>query len=334
MSPSGKADMQGETVLVTGAGGFIGSHLVERLVAGGAAVRAFCRYTSSTSLGNLRELPPDTLAEVDLRFGDLRDGDAMRVAAEGVDVVYHLAASISVAYSYLAPREVVQSNVLGTLNVLTAARDAGVRRVVHMSSSEVYGTAQYTPIDEAHPLHAQSPYAASKVGADKLAETFHLSFDLPVVIARPFNTYGPRQSQRAVIATIVAQARTGAPLSIGATTPTRDFVYVGDTAEALVQLGSGRSHSGETFNISTGVDVSIAEVVDLVGELLGRELEVRTEEGRLRPERSEVFQLLGSSAKLHDAYGWEPRMSLRSGVQAVLDWMESRSGINVEPRAV
>ena len=326
--------MRGETVLVTGAGGFIGSHLVERLVADGAAVRAFCRYTSATALGNLRELSPDALAEVDLRFGDLRDGNVMRAAVEGVDVVYHLAALISVPFSQVAPQEVVESNVLGTLNVLTAAREAGTQRVVHMSSSEVYGTAQYTPIDEAHPLHPQSPYAASKVGADKLAETFNLSFDLPVVIARPFNTYGPRQSQRAVIGTIVAQALPGGPLSIGATTPTRDFVYVGDTVEALLQLGSSRSHSGETFNISTGIDVSVAAVVDLVGELVGRKLEVRTDETRLRPERSEVFQLLGSSAKLRAAYGWEPRMSFRDGIRAVIEWMESRSTVDVEPRAV
>jgi dTDP-glucose 4,6-dehydratase len=331
---SSEVEVRGETVLVTGAGGFIGSHLVERLVADGAAVRAFCRYTSATALGNLRELSPHALAEVDLRFGDLRDGDAMHAAVEGVDVVYHLAAVISVPYSQVAPQEVVESNVLGTLNVLTAARDVGTPRVVHMSSSEVYGTAQYTPINEAHPLHPQSPYAASKVGADKLAETFNLSFDLPVVIARPFNTYGPRQSQRAVIGTIVAQALTGGPLSIGATTPTRDFVYVGDTVKALLQLGSSRSHSGETFNISTGIDVSVAAVVDLVGELVGRKLEVRTDETRLRPERSEVLQLLGSSAKLRAAYGWEPRMSFRDGIRAVIEWMGSRSTVDVEPRAV
>jgi NDP-hexose 4,6-dehydratase len=282
----------------------------------------------------LRELPADALAEVDVRFGDLRDGDVMRAVVEGVDVVYHLAASISVAYSYVAPREVVQSNVLGTLNVLTAAREAGTQRLVHMSSSEVYGTAQYTPIDEAHPLHAQSPYAASKVSADKLAEAFCLSFDLPVVIARPFNTFGPRQSQRAVIATIVAQALSGAPLSIGATTPTRDFVYVGDTVEALVQLGSSRSNSGEAFNISTGVDVSIAAIIDLVGNLVGRELQVETDERRLRPERSEVVQLVGSSAKLRAAYDWEPRTSLDDGLRTVIDWMGSQSSVKVEARAV
>jgi NAD dependent epimerase/dehydratase len=331
---SGGVDVRGETVLVTGAGGFIGSHLVERLLSDGAAVRAFCRYTSGTRIGNLRELPKGVLAEVDLRFGDLRDPDVMHAAVGGADVVYHLAASISVAYSYVAPREVVHSNVLGTLNVLTAARDAGAERVIHMSSSEVYGTAQYTPIDEAHPLHAQSPYAASKVGADKLAETFHLSFDLPVVIARPFNTYGPRQSQRAVIPTIVAQALAGGELSIGATTPSRDFVYVADTVDALIQLGSSRSNAGETYNISTGLDVSIEEVVGLVGELVGRKLEVRTDERRLRPERSEVFRLVGTSAKLRAAYGWEPRTTLREGVGAVVDWMRLRPGLGVEPRAV
>jgi NAD dependent epimerase/dehydratase len=326
--------MLGEKVLVTGAGGFIGSHLVERLVAEGAAVRALCRYTSGTSLGNLQELPPEAVAEVDLRFGDLRDADVMRTVVEGVDVVYHLAASISVAYSYVAPREVVQSNVLGTLNLLTAAREAGTHRVVHMSSSEVYGTAQYTPIDEAHPLHPQSPYAASKVSADKLAEAFCLSFDLPVVIARPFNTFGPRQSQRAVIATIVAQALSGASVSIGATVPSRDFVYVRDTVEALVQLGSSRTDAGEVFNISTGVDVPIAAIIDLVGDFVGRDLQVRTDESRLRPERSEVVQLVGSSAKLRTAYDWEPRTGLGDGLQAVIEWMRSQPSIHVDARAV
>jgi NAD dependent epimerase/dehydratase len=332
--PSVRSEMPAETVLVTGAAGFIGSHLVERLATDGANVRALCRYTSRTDVGNLRALAADVLAEVDLRFGDVHDAEVMRAAVEGVDVVYHLAASISVAYSYIAPREVVQSNVLGTLNVLSAARDAGVERFVQMSSSEVYGSAQYTPIDEAHPLHAQSPYAASKVGADKLAEAFYLSFGLPVVIARPFNTYGPRQSQRAVIGTIVAQALASGPVALGATTPTRDFVYVADTVDALVELGSNRSDAGETFNVATGVDVSVADVVELVGEIVGRELEVRVEKRRLRPERSEVFRLLGSAAKLRAAYDWEPRTSLRDGIQAVVDWMEVRPSVAVDPRAV
>ena len=320
--------------LVTGAAGFIGSHLVETLVEEGVRVRALCRYTSRTELGNLRDLPADVLAEVDVRFGDLGDADFVREAVADVDSVYHLGASISVAYSYVAPREVVQTNVLGTLNVLTAARDARTSRVVQMSSSEVYGTAQYTPIDEAHPLHAQSPYAASKVGADKLAETFHLSFELPVVIARPFNTYGPRQSQRAVIPTIVAQALAGGKVAIGDVTPTRDFVYVADTVEALVRLGSSSEHAGETFNISTGRDVSVSDIVDLVGELLGRKLEVVTSEKRLRPPQSEVFQLLGSADRLRQAYGWEPTVELRDGVRAVIDWISARPEIAVEPRAV
>ena len=326
--------MRGSTVLVTGAAGFIGSHLVERLVAGGATVRAFCRYTSRTELGGLRDLPRDVLDELDIRFGDLLDRDFVGSAVAGVDVVFHLGASISVAYSYVAPREVVETNVIGTLNVLTAAQDAETPRVVQLSSSEVYGTAQYTPIDEEHPLHPQSPYAASKVGADKLAETFHLSFGLPVVIARPFNTYGPRQSQRAVIPTIVAQALAGDELTIGATTPTRDFVYVGDTVDALLTLGAGRDHAGEIFNISTGIDVSVADVVVLVGELVGRELSVRTVESRLRPESSEVYQLLGSAERLRSAYDWEPRTSLHDGVRAVVDWMAARPEQAVESRAV
>jgi NAD dependent epimerase/dehydratase len=330
----GVVDLRGSTVLVTGAAGFIGSHLVERLVKDGAAVRAFGRYTSRTDIGNLRELSQDVLDEVDVRFGDLLDRDFVGRAVAEVDVVFHLGASISVAYSYVAPREVVQTNVIGTLNVLTAAQEAMTRRVVQMSSSEVYGTAQYTPIDEKHPLHAQSPYAASKVGADKLAETFHLSFGLPVVIARPFNTYGPRQSQRAVIPTIVAQALAGGELSIGATTPRRDFVYVGDTVDALLALGASDDHAGETFNISTGTDVSVAQVVELVGEFVGRELTVRTDETRLRPENSEVFQLLGTAEKLTSAYGWKPRTPVREGIRAVVDWMAGLPTSVVEPRAV
>jgi NAD dependent epimerase/dehydratase len=327
-------EFRGASALVTGAAGFIGSHLVERLAAEGASVRALCRYTSRTEIGNLAYLPDDMVASLDLRFGDLADADFVRDAVEGVDVVFHLGASISVAYSYVAPREVVQTNVLGTLNVLSAARSAGTRRVVQMSSSEVYGTAQYAPIDEQHPLHAQSPYAARKVAADKLAETFHLSFGLPVVIARPFNTYGPRQSQRAVIPTIAAQALAGDELSIGDLTPTRDFVYVGDTVRALLQLGDDDRHGGETFNISTGVDVSIGDVVRIVGEALGKELAVQRNPSRLRPATSEVFRLIGSADRLHAAYGWEPAVDLREGIGRVLEWLRANPAVVVETRAV
>lgn len=320
--------------LVTGAGGFIGSHLCERLVSGGVEVRALCRYTSRRELGNLAHLRPEDVTEIDVGFGDLRDVDAVRLFASGVDTVFHLAASISVPYSYVAPREVIETNVTGTLNVLTAALDMGVERLVHVSSSEVYGTAQYTPIDESHPLHAQSPYAASKVGADKLAETFHLSFGLPAVVARPFNTYGPRQSLRAVIPTIVAQAVAGRVVRIGSTAPTRDFVFVADTVDALLRLATADGVEGQTFNIATGVDVSVGDVIALVGELLDVELEVQREEMRLRPEQSEVMRLIGNASQLRGATGWSPTTQLRDGLHAVIDWVAAQPATNVDAYAV
>jgi NAD dependent epimerase/dehydratase len=315
---------RGRQVLVTGAGGFIGSHVCERLVRDGASVRALCRYTSRSDVGNLADVPHDVTDEIDVQFGDLLDRDFVGRVVTGCEAVFHLGASISVPYSYVAPREVVRTNVEGSLNVLTAALDAGAGRVVQLSSSEVYGTAQYTPIDEAHPLHAQSPYAASKVGADKIAESFHLSFGLPVVIARPFNTFGPRQSLRAVIPTIIGQALAGEDVSLGATEPTRDFVYVTDTVDGLVRLGATSEHAGETFNIATGTDVAIGAVVEVVSDLIGRELRTVPLEERMRPPASEVFQLQGDATKLRNAVGWEPATSLREGLEAVIAWMSER----------
>lgn len=317
--------MHGRKVIVTGAGGFIGSHLCERLVHDGASVRAMCRYTSRREIGNLADVPADVLNKIEIVFGDLLDPDFVGEAVSGREAVFHLGASISVPYSFVAPREVVRTNVEGTLNVLVAARDAGVSRLVHVSSSEVYGTAQYTPIDEAHPLGVQSPYAAGKVGADKLVESFHLSFGLPAVIARPFNTYGPRQSLRAVIPTIVSQALTGPRINLGVTSPTRDFVFVADTADALVRLAATSDFAGETFNIATGRDSSVADVVAAVSELLGSELKITFQEERARPGSSEVLQLLGDAGKLRAAVGWEPSTSLREGLQAVIHWMAGRT---------
>lgn len=326
--------MAGARTLVTGAGGFIASHLCERLVRDGVPVRALCRYTSRREIGNLAELPDETRAELEIVFGDLLDRDFLAGTLAGCETVYHLAASISVPYSFVAPREVVRTNVEGTLNVLTAALDAK-SRVVHLSSSEVYGTAQYTPIDEGHPLHVQSPYAASKVGADKLAESFFLAFDLPVVVARPFNTFGPRQSLRAVIPTIVAQALEGDEVKLGATSPTRDFVYVTDTVDALVRLAAEPTAAGETFNIASGAEVSVEDVVGLVGELLGRELRIESRPERLRPHESEVFQLCGDASKLRQTVSWEPATSLRDGLGAVIDWMtERRPGVTADTYVV
>jgi NAD dependent epimerase/dehydratase len=313
----------GARALVTGAGGFIASHLCERLVRDGVRVRALCRYTSRREIGNLTDVADGIRDELEITFGDLLDRDLVGKAVAGCETVYHLAASISVPYSFVAPREVVRTNVEGTLNVLTAALES-TARVVHLSSSEVYGTAQYTPIDEAHPLHVQSPYAASKVGADKLAESFSLSLDLPVVIARPFNTFGPRQSLRAVIPTIVAQALDGDAVKLGATSPTRDFVYVADTVDALVRLAAEPAARGETFNVATGADVSVEDLVGIVGELLGRELRIESQRERLRPHESEVFQLCGDASKLRQLVSWEPTTSLRDGLAAVIAWMTER----------
>jgi NAD dependent epimerase/dehydratase len=313
----------GARALVTGAGGFIASHLCERLVRDGVRVRALCRYTSRREIGNLTDVADGIRDELEIIFGDLLDRDLVGKAVAGCETVYHLAASISVPYSFVAPREVVRTNVEGTLNVLTAALES-TARVVHLSSSEVYGTAQYTPIDEAHPLHVQSPYAASKVGADKLAESFSLSLDLPVVIARPFNTFGPRQSLRAVIPTIVAQALDGDAVKLGATSPTRDFVYVADTVDALVRLAAEPAARGETFNVATGADVSVEDLVGIVGELLGRELRIESQRERLRPHESEVFQLCGDASKLRQLVSWEPTTSLRDGLAAVIAWMTER----------
>lgn len=324
--------MNGQRVLVTGAGGFIGSHLCNALVDRGAKVTALCRYTSRRDEGNLAGLPADVREAIDVHFGDLRDRDFVGALVGGADTVFNLAASISVPYSFVAPREVVMTNVEGTLNIVAAAAASGTR-MLQMSSSEVYGTAQYTPIDERHPLDAQSPYAASKVGADKIAESFHLSFGVPVVVARPFNTYGPRQSLRAVIPTVVAQALAGGVITLGSLTPTRDFVFVGDTVEGLIRLVSDdEAVKGGTYNIATGKDISVGDVVTMVGELLGRELEVKTDDERLRPEKSEVHQLLGDGTKLRELTGWEPQTDLRAGVGAVIKWMKTtdlaaRSGV-------
>lgn len=328
--PGGGAGRGGTTivsarqVVVTGAGGFIGSHLCEVLVERGHGVRALCRYTSRRDVGDLAALDPEVLAAIDVRFGDVRDGDAVSELLTGADDVYNLAASISVPYSFEAPREVVMTNVEGALNVLQAARRAGVGRMLQMSSSETYGTAQTVPIDEDHPLGAQSPYAASKIACDKLAETFFMTYDLPVVVARPFNTFGPRQSQRAVIPTVVAQGLAGGELRLGALTPTRDFVYVRDTVAGLLALVAEPATSGGTYNIATGVDVSVGDIVRVVGELLGRELTVAGSQAeRMRPPNSEVQRLLGDATKLREATGWAPATDLREGLQHVIDWMSS-----------
>lgn len=318
---------QDKVILVTGAGGFIGSHLIERLAREGAQVRAFVRYNSRHDAGLLALLPGELLASVEVVAGDLRDYDAVRKAMEGADIVFHLGALIAIPYSYKHPREVVETNITGTLNVLMAARETGVGRVVHTSTSEVYGTAQTVPIAETHPLQGQSPYAASKIGADKLAESFRRSFGLPVATVRPFNTYGPRQSARAVIPTIITQVLTRDKVHLGALTPVRDFTYVNDTVEGFLRAAMADEAVGQEINLGTGICISMGNLVERIMQLVGRDLPVVTDEERLRPADSEVMRLQASAVKARALLGWEPRVSLDEGLKRTIAWIRENPGL-------
>jgi dTDP-glucose 4,6-dehydratase len=316
--------MEGRKALVTGAGGFIGSHLVERLVRDGARVRALCRYNSRNEHGALDWLDPEVRGELDVQLGELRDLESVSRAVEGVEVVFHLAAQIAIPYSYVNARDYLETNVLGRLNVAQAALQHGVERVVHTSTSEVYGTAQTVPITEEHPLEAQSPYAASKIGADKLMDSFHRSHGLPVVVLRPFNTYGPRQSARAVIPTIISQALAGPVLRLGSTDPRRDLTFAQDTAAGFVAAATAPAAAvGRTVQLGTGESVSVGEIVELVGELLGTALEVETDAARVRPEASEVRVLVSDPSRARELLGWEPSVPLREGLERTLRWIEA-----------
>jgi dTDP-glucose 4,6-dehydratase len=316
-------DWSGKRVLVTGAGGFIASHLVESLVEKGASVRAFVRYNSRGDPGLLSRLDPTVYSALEVIAGDLRDLPAVQQAVKGVEVVFHLGALIAIPYSYLHPAEVVGCNVLGTLNVLLAARDVGCPRLIHTSTSEVYGTALYVPIDERHPLQGQSPYSASKIGADKLAESFFCAYNLPVVTVRPFNTFGPRQSARAVIPTILSQALAGKDLRLGSLATKRDFTYVSDTVDGFLRAAESQGLEGETFNLGSGREVTIGELVELAGRLVGRPLQVVQEAERVRPKRSEVMRLLSDNSKAREVLGWQPRVSLEEGLRRTFDWMRA-----------
>jgi dTDP-glucose 4,6-dehydratase len=316
----------GRSVLVTGAGGFIGSHLAEALVRAGASVRAFVRYTSRGDYGWLEAADPDVVRELEIFRGDLANPEAVSGAITGRDVVFHLGALIPIPYSYRHPREFVTANVNGTLNVLEAARRTEVERIVHTSTSEVYGTAQEIPIAEEHPLHPQSPYAATKVAADQLGLSYQRSFGTPVAIVRPFNTYGPRQSARAVIPTIVTQALSRETIELGATDTTRDFLYVGDTVAGMMRCGRADGVEGEVINLGTGVEVSIAQVVQRVLRLLQRDVPVSFGDERLRPPDSEVERLVADVAKAKALLGWTPETDLDQGLQRTIDWLTGSLG--------
>lgn len=308
-------------VLVTGAGGFIGSHLVEGLVRAGSRVRAFVRYTSTGRHGYLDELEPEVAAEVEIYSGDLADADAVARAVDGRAIVFHLGAVIPIPYSFRHPREYVAVNVEGTLNVLQAARAGGVERIVQMSSSEVYGSAQTASISEEHPMRAQSPYAATKIGADQLALSFQRSFDLPVVVARPFNTYGPRQSARAVIPTIATQALTRDVVELGAVGPTRDFLYVGDNVAGLIRCGTVPGIEGETLNLGTGIEISIGELAVRIVAALGSSASIVTVDERVRPPEAEVVRLVADTSKARRLLSWEPETPFDEGLRRTLDWL-------------
>lgn len=318
---------QGRKVLVTGADGFIGSHLVEGLVAEGAEVTALSLYNAFDSHGWLDELPDETLERVRLVRGDVRDAGFMMGLVAGHDNVFHLAALISIPHSYEAPRSYIDVNVTGTLNVLEAARRNGVARVVHTSTSEVYGTARYTPIDEAHPLQGQSPYSASKIAADMMAEAFARSFDLPVVILRPFNAYGPRQSERGVIPNAIRQALDPScpVIKLGDLTPIRDFNYVTDSVEAFLLMGLAEDlEMGCAYNSGSGVALRIEELVETLRKLAGANKPVEQERERFRPEKSEVQALIADSKRLIKATGWQPKVGLGDGLKRTVDWWRER----------
>ena len=316
-------------VLVTGAGGFIGSQLVERLLAEGARVRAFVRYTSRADTGYLRFAPPELSGALEIASGDLREWHTMRQAVQGCSIVLHLGALISIPYSYQHPYEVAEVNFMGTLNILMACRELGVRRLVHTSTSEVYGTARRVPIDESHPLQGQSPYSASKIGADKLAESFFCSYDLPVVTVRPFNTFGPRQTARAVIPAIISQALTKDTIRLGNLSTKRDFTYVSDTVQGFLCAAEAPSVEGQVFNLGTGQEIAIGEIAQKIIRMVGKPAPpaIEVDPERLRPEPSEVMRLLSDHSLARERLGWKPEVSLDQGLEQTIAWVRAHPAL-------
>jgi NAD dependent epimerase/dehydratase len=312
---------ENKRALVTGAGGFIGSHLVERLVNENARVRAFVHYNSRSDAGLLRLLPDSMRSQIEIMPGDLRDAQAMRDAVKDCQIVLHLGALISIPYSYLHPVEVAEANMMGTLNVLVACKEFGVERLVHTSSSEVYGSALRTPMDESHPLQGQSPYSASKIGADKLAESYFYAYELPVVILRPFNTYGPRQSTRAVIPTIITQALTQSTIRLGNLDTTRDFTFVSDTVEGFLRAAQTPGIEGETINLGTGQDMRIGDLAKKIMQKIDRPAEIVSESIRLRPDASEVQRLISDNSRAREKLGWQPMVDIDEGLNLTIAWI-------------
>lgn len=319
-------DLKGKKVIVTGADGFIGSHLVERLVAEGCSVKAFVFYNSFNSWGWLDTIPAETRASIEVFAGDIRDPNGVRQALFGCEVVFHLAALIAIPFSYHSPDSYVDTNIRGTLNVLQASRDANCARVLVTSTSEVYGTARYVPIDEQHPFQGQSPYSATKIGADRIAESFYKSFDLPVTIVRPFNTYGPRQSARAVIPTIIIQLMAGIEeIKLGSLNPTRDLLYVKDTVAAFCEIARSDITVGEEINIATQKEIAVGDLANKLIASIRPESRVVCDDVRIRPVKSEVERLLGSNEKIRRLTGWEPSYDLDSGLAETIEWFRSNT---------
>jgi len=320
-------NLSNKKILITGADGFIGSHLTEMLVKRGAKVKALSYYNSFNYWGWLEAL--DCLGEIEVVSGDVRDPHFCKEITKDIDVIFHLAALIAIPYSYVAPDSYVDTNVKGTLNICQAAKENGCERVIHTSTSEVYGTAQYVPIDEKHPLQPQSPYSATKIGADAMAMSFHSAFDLPVTTARPFNTYGPRQSARAVIPTIIGQIAAGEKqIKLGDLTPTRDFNYVLDTCRGFISLAESDKTIGEVINIGSGVEISVGDTLNLIKKIMNSDVEFITDKQRLRPEKSEVFRLCCDNTKIHELTGFLPEYSLKKGLKETIDWFTSSDNLS------
>lgn len=310
-------------VLVTGADGFIGSHLTETLLEQGHEIKAFVYYNSFNTWGWLDTLPKEKLDQIEIFQGDIRDPNGVRTAMKGMDEVFHLAALIAIPFSYHSPDSYVDTNIKGTLNVLQAARDLETQRILVTSTSEVYGTAQYVPIDEKHPYQGQSPYSATKIGADRLAESFYRSFEMPITIVRPFNTYGPRQSARAVIPTIISQLLAGKEeIKLGSLTPTRDFNFVKDTANGFIQIAKSDKTIGEEINIATMQEISIGQLAEEIISQINPKAKIICDEQRLRPEKSEVNRLLGDNTKIKSLTDWEPQYTLKQGIEETIQWIK------------